>query len=271
MQYFRRRLNAAAASGTEPCQPAPPPPLSTTSRTNGGTAAVSGCASAAPHASAQLGSVTRRCFNAHVRCSRFLFRQFASKGYTLSGGLGFDCTSGRGVGAEVDQHRCSALAGWRSLWRRTRSRGTTSGTWSKVSGRTEQCPVMGGGWQGEGCVHCLAHERAPGLCPLFWSRQCFSEWSRFISTHACSRLLSPIRLSALLVSKVKPNCGMKKNAEHVMNLANVEVFEQRKDSSTAGQTHGLTRLSPNVSLFRPLQWFCDHLFAPVAAQTGRGH
>ncbi len=75
----------------------------------------------------------------------FAFESFVSKGYTLAEAapLLFGVTSGR-VGeladhiageegeGEVHQLRCSAQAGWRSLSRRKRSRGTTSGTWSKV-------------------------------------------------------------------------------------------------------------------------------------------
>lgn len=46
---------------------------------------------------------------------------------------------------EVDEHRCSVQAGWRSLWRRKRSRGTTRGTWSKVSISPITPPLSGSG------------------------------------------------------------------------------------------------------------------------------
>lgn len=70
--------------------------------------------------------------------------QFASKGYCLAGAAPplFVVTSGgapsleladRIAGEEeVHPNRCFVRAGWRNSSRRKRSRGTTSGTWSKV-------------------------------------------------------------------------------------------------------------------------------------------
>ncbi len=79
---------------------------------------------------------------------------FVSKGYTLveAAPLLFVVTSGRASRwisrshrrcGEVHRHRCFA-AGWRSLSRRKRSRGTTSGTWSKVRHRLSRVRFVWG-------------------------------------------------------------------------------------------------------------------------------